>query len=133
MLSNKQIGELGEAAAVKYLKKHGYFIIARNYAVVGGEIDIAAWSPFKLVIFEVKTRSNSIYGTGREAVTRNKQKRIKKTAAELISAHCQNGYAPYYLFSRIPLYLKFFSVRYDIIEIDSNNKYKLNAHIKNAF
>ena len=40
IFTTKQTGDKGEAYAAKYLKKHKYKIIARNYKKPYGEIDI---------------------------------------------------------------------------------------------
>ena len=39
---NKVLGNYGEDAAVKYLKKNKYIVTERNFNVRGGEIDIIA-------------------------------------------------------------------------------------------
>lgn len=39
IFTTKQTGDKGEAYAAKYLKKHKYKIIARNYKKPYGEID----------------------------------------------------------------------------------------------
>ena len=41
-MKDKNTGKAGEDYAAKYLKRRGYLIIARNYAIVGGELDIVA-------------------------------------------------------------------------------------------
>ena len=56
--SEKQkIGELGENIAVKFLIKHGFSILDRNYTKKWGEIDIVALKGAKLYFVEVKSVS----------------------------------------------------------------------------
>jgi len=56
--SEKQkIGELGETVAVKFLMKHGFSILDRNYTKKWGEIDIVAEKKKKLYFIEVKSVS----------------------------------------------------------------------------
>jgi putative endonuclease len=56
--SDKQkIGELGENIAAKFLVKHGFFILDRNYTKKWGEIDIIAEKNNKLYFIEVKSVS----------------------------------------------------------------------------
>ena len=56
--SEKQkIGELGETIATKFLMKHGYLVIDRNYTKKWGEIDIIAEKEHKLYFIEVKSVS----------------------------------------------------------------------------
>ncbi len=54
--SEKQkIGEQGEEVATKFLVKHGFSIIDRNYTKKWGEIDIVAEKDNKLFFVEVKS------------------------------------------------------------------------------
>lgn len=76
----KTFGNLGEDAAVKYLKKKRYIILERNFNVHGGEIDIIAKKGDYVIFVEVKTRSGEEYGSGLEAVNYTKQQRMKKAA-----------------------------------------------------
>lgn len=56
--SEKQkIGEIGENIATRFLVKHGYSIIDRNYTKKWGEIDIIAEKDSKLYFIEVKSVS----------------------------------------------------------------------------
>ena len=76
----KTFGNLGEDAAVKYLKKKKYIILERNFNVQGGEIDIIAKKGDYVIFVEVKTRSGDEYGSGAEAVNYTKQQRMIKAA-----------------------------------------------------
>jgi Holliday junction resolvase-like predicted endonuclease len=53
----QKTGEIGENIAVKFLVKHGYSIIDRNYTKKWGEIDIIAKKQGKLYFIEVKSVS----------------------------------------------------------------------------
>ena len=53
----QKIGEIGENIAVKFLVKHCYLIIDRNYTKKWGEIDIIAEKEGKLYFVEVKSVS----------------------------------------------------------------------------
>ncbi|OGI76027.1 hypothetical protein A3C67_01515 [Candidatus Nomurabacteria bacterium RIFCSPHIGHO2_02_FULL_42_19] len=56
--SEKQkIGEIGENIAVKFLMKHEFSILDRNYTKKWGEIDIVAEKASKLYFVEVKSVS----------------------------------------------------------------------------
>ncbi len=80
----KIIGDSGEAAACRYLKKQGYRILERNYKVIQGkivgEIDIIAQKGDTISFVEVKTRKSEDFGLPCEAVTKSKQQKIIKTA-----------------------------------------------------
>ena len=56
IFTTKQTGDKGEAYAAKYLKKHKYKIIARNYKKPYGEIDIIAENKEVIAFVEVKKR-----------------------------------------------------------------------------
>lgn len=52
----QKIGELGESVSCRYLKKHGFNIIERNYTRKWGEIDIIAIKDNVLYFIEVKSQ-----------------------------------------------------------------------------
>ena len=56
------IGNLGERAAVRFLRKNGYRIIKRNYTALGYEIDIIARKDNVTTFIEVKTRNVKYLG-----------------------------------------------------------------------
>ena len=94
-------GATGEELACRYLERHGYSILERNWRHQHREIDIIAQWGETLVIAEVKTRGVGSFAEARTAVTREKQ-------AFLISA------ANAYIRQRA-LDLE---VRYDILALD---------------
>ena len=53
----QKIGEIGENIAVKFLMKHGFLVLDRNYTKKWGEIDIIAEKDNKLYFVEVKSVS----------------------------------------------------------------------------
>jgi putative endonuclease len=55
----QKIGEIGENIAVKFLVKHGFSILDRNYTKKWGEIDIVAEKNDKIYFIEVKSVSRS--------------------------------------------------------------------------
>ena len=78
-------GDLGENAAVRYLRFRFYRILDRNYRAGGAEIDIVAKRGKTLVFIEVKTRRVAPEDASRltrpaAAVTRDKQERIVRAA-----------------------------------------------------
>jgi len=56
---SQKIGELGEDVACKFLVKHGFSILERNYTKKWGEIDIIAQKGEKRYFIEVKSTSVS--------------------------------------------------------------------------
>ena len=102
------IGNLGEEAAVKALKKQKYEILERNYRTKMGEIDIIAKDGEYTVFVEVRLRKTNDFGSPADTIDERKQQKIIKTAqyyavrndiydtpmrfdAVLINAKVQNG------------------------------------------
>jgi putative endonuclease len=56
-ISTKKIGEIGEDTACKFLMKHGFSVVDRNYRKKWGEIDVIAKKKDVLHFVEVKTVS----------------------------------------------------------------------------
>ncbi len=54
----QKIGEIGENIAVKFLMKHNFSILDRNYTKKWGEIDIVAKKDEKIYFIEVKSVSH---------------------------------------------------------------------------
>lgn len=79
-LSAKAKGNIVEDNALKYLQTKKLKLVARNFAVRQGEIDLIMRDGKTLVFVEVRCRKNPIYGHAEETVTRSKQERIIKTA-----------------------------------------------------
>lgn len=57
---SQKIGELGENIASRFLMKHGYSILERNYTKKWGEIDIVAEKDNKIFFVEVKSVSRNL-------------------------------------------------------------------------
>lgn len=77
------LGREGERLAARYLRRHHYRILYRNFrAPHGGEVDIVCRDKTcdALVFVEVKTRRSLAFGAPGEAVTRDKQKLIARGA-----------------------------------------------------
>ena len=55
--NSQKIGELGENVACKFLMKHGFTVLERNYTKKWGEIDIIAQKGEKIYFTEVKSVS----------------------------------------------------------------------------
>ncbi len=77
---NKLLGNRGERAAAKYLKRQGFRILARQSRSRIGEIDLIALDGDTIVFIEVKTRSSHAAGHPSEAVTPAKQKQLTRAA-----------------------------------------------------
>jgi putative endonuclease len=81
------LGKEGEQAAVSYLEGRGFWILDRNWRCADGEIDIVAADQRTFVVCEVKTRSGTRFGTPLDAVGQAKRRRLRRLAAQWLSAH----------------------------------------------
>lgn len=57
----QKTGEIGENIAVRFLMKHNFSIVERNYTKKWGEIDIVAEKENKIYFIEVKSVSKITY------------------------------------------------------------------------
>ncbi len=81
---NYKKGRAGETKAVRYLKKQGMTILARNFRALRGEIDVVAKDGETVVFAEVKTRFSSEFGEPSEAVDFFKQRKYALAAEEFL-------------------------------------------------
>ena len=93
-MTGAEIGKLGERLAEAFLEKQGVRILAQNYSVHGGEIDLVGFSRGGLLYFEVKTRTGTGWGTPAEAIHREKLRRVERAAREFARAHVSGGRVP---------------------------------------
>jgi putative endonuclease len=118
-LGPKTLGQRGEAAAARYLKRLGYIIIARSSHIRRGEIDLIAVDDRTIVFVEVKTRVSHDAGHPAEAVDRDKQHRLTRLAMVYLKRHHQ---------LETP-------ARYDVVAITwpKTQRRPTIEHFKNAF
>ena len=76
----RAVGDVGESIAEKYLVSKGARILARNYTVRGGEIDLIAELDDTILFVEVKLRRSDRFGSAYEAITPAKQRRLSFAA-----------------------------------------------------
>jgi putative endonuclease len=76
----KPLGERGEDAATRYLKRKRYRIVARRVDSKLGELDIIAVDGRTIVFVEVKTRTSGAAGHPSEAIDERKQQRMTRAA-----------------------------------------------------
>ena len=112
-MNRRSFGAQGEADARAFLIQSGARILEANYRRPTGEIDIIARQGKTLLFVEVKRRSSLRYGRPAEAVNRQKQAHILRTA-QLYLQEKRLTDAP---------------VRFDVIEILPGEI----RHIPNAF
>lgn len=119
MRSADRTGQAGEEYAARYLTRRGWRILARNFRVRQGEIDLIAANDRFVAFVEVKSRASNRFAAACEAVTPAKQRRLI-AAAELWLAQHDTGLQP----------------RFDVIEVywraDAPQPAALH-HMENAF
>lgn len=79
-MQKKELGAKGEKLASEYLAAQGYTIVAMNLTSPYGEIDLVAQKGKRLFFVEIKTRTGDTYGSALDAVTWQKQKKIRRNA-----------------------------------------------------
>ncbi len=107
-------GAFGEQAAAEWYQHHGYDVVARNWRIASGEIDLICQRDDTVVFVEVKTRSSGRYGSGMVAVDRRKQQRLRSLATSWLS---QAG-------------RYFDEVRFDVADVDARGHLQV---VENAF
>ena len=122
LTERRKIGNAGELAAKKFLKKSGYKVLKTNYVALGHEIDIIAADKEHTVFCEVKTRTigheNPKEPRPASSVTPEKQRKII-AAAKFYNGNKFSGRR----------------MRFDIIEVfvDETKAVKKINHLPGAF
>lgn len=118
------LGRAGEELAAEYFAELGCLIVARNWRGTSGEIDLVLREPGAgcdvLVVCEVKTRATDRWGGPAEAVTTDKQRRLRRLAGEFLASHHGGGDC---------------AVRFDVVEVlwpDGSSEPVLR-HLTDAF
>lgn len=110
------LGLEGEALAADFLRKKGYTILDTRWVYNKAELDIVALHDQQLVIAEVKTRSDDLFGPPEKAVNLRKQKKMFAAADYYVDSHDLD-----------------LEVRFDIVAIVKNaHRLEIN-HIEDAF
>jgi putative endonuclease len=87
MNAREALGRRGEQLAAEHLERSGLQVLDRNWRCAEGEVDIVAVDHGVLVICEVKTRSDTRYGTPLEAISARKHGRLRRLAVRWVAAH----------------------------------------------
>jgi putative endonuclease len=115
----KSLGDRGEDAAAKFLKRQGFHILARSLDSPLGELDIVAVDGRTVVFVEVKTRRSDDAGRPSEAIDQRKEQRMTQAALAYLKSNRLLDY----------------SARFDVIAImwPENVRQPTIEHFKNAF
>jgi putative endonuclease len=80
-LHNRTLGIQGEDAVAAWYEAQGYDVVARNWRCREGELDLIVRDRRTFVFCEVKSRTSTVFGAPVEAVTSQKQARLRRLAA----------------------------------------------------
>lgn len=83
-------GARAEQLAADYLMHRGFKILERNYRTRWSEIDIVVEKAGTIRFIEVKYRKNSIYGSGYDYITPDKQRRLVRAAEMYMVTRAQD-------------------------------------------
>lgn len=81
------LGKWGERLVAEDLRRHGWKIKETNYRCRMGEIDLIAEKGGYLAFVEVKLRKSDRYGQAKEAVTGEKQRKLRAAAELYLMEH----------------------------------------------
>ena len=80
-MNKRALGKKYEEKACQYLESQGMKIVEKNFRCRQGEIDLIGFHGEYLAFVEVKYRRDTGSGYPEEAVSRQKQQRIRHTAS----------------------------------------------------
>lgn len=91
MAYKQALGRWGEDRVVRWYRRHGFEVLDRNWRCRYGELDVIVRRGAVVAVCEVKTRSSNAYGAPAEAVNWQKQRRIRRLAAQWLSEQERGG------------------------------------------
>ncbi len=91
MAAHNELGRWGEDMAADYLQQQDYVIVERDWKSGHHDLDIVAMYGNILVIVEVKTRRNRLFGSPEEAIDYKKRLSLQSAMNHYIKLHHHNG------------------------------------------
>lgn len=88
---NQELGAAGEQVAAAWYERRGFTVIARNWRVAGGELDVICVKDGSVVVCEVKTRRTTRFGHPVEAITPTKLARLRRLTAAFVRGHASGA------------------------------------------
>lgn len=117
-----EFGQFGEEAAACWYAANGYSVVDRNWSCPLGELDLIVRSTGRespvVAFVEVKTRRSDRFGSGFDAVTVDKQRRLRRLAGQWL-ALSPRGAVP-----------RDAVVRFDVVDVDGRGHIQV---IEDAF
>jgi putative endonuclease len=124
MDDRRATGQSAEEICARRLRQRGWRILARNWRIRLGELDLIALTGSTLVIVEVKAHHQGLHHGPVHptlAVGQNKQRRMRRLASAWIAGHGR--------------YTGFRDVRFDVVGITFDREGQIASydHLENAF
>lgn len=82
-----QLGDMGEAAARRFLEAKGYRILAAKFRCPRGEVDLVAQEGLELVFVEVRTRRSAAFGAPEESLGPAKVRHLLAACQHYLQQH----------------------------------------------
>ena len=86
----QKAGQAAEEEAWQHLRKKGFKLLARNYTLRAGELDLVVSKGACLVFVEVRYRANPNFGTGGDSVNWRKQQKLVRAAEHYLHYEIKN-------------------------------------------
>ena len=80
-----------EELVARWYRQQGFDILAMNWRMYGGELDVVARRNNLLVVCEVKARANHAFGSPAEALSSRKQQLVRRAGRTFIASHALSG------------------------------------------
>ena len=87
MAAHNELGKWGEEIAAAFVEKKGYEILLRDWKSGHHDLDIIAKDEDTLVIIEVKTRRNRLFGNPEEAIDYKKRQSLQSAINHFVKSH----------------------------------------------
>jgi putative endonuclease len=100
--ANRARGAWGERLVASWYEARGFVVVERNWRCSFGEIDLVVARDELVVFCEVKARRTGAFGTGVEAVSAAKRRRLRRLGAAWLAASPHRA----------------FEVRFDVAAVD---------------
>lgn len=85
--TRQEIGAAAEERAARHLGAQGLALLARNFRVKGGEIDLVCRDGADTVFVEVRQRAKADFGGAAASITPAKQRRLILAARHWLARH----------------------------------------------
>ena len=109
-------GKFGEDVAVRWLEGKGIKILAKNFKVRGGEVDLVAQEGDVLAFVEVKTGRSGAFGPPETWVTPRKRRHLVRAARAYLAKNPWDG-----------------EVRFDVVAVEVRGDEVHVRHLRDAF